>query len=129
MNKGGIMLGCIKVLRFLVTPVTRASKRHGVDFFKDGTMPAVMSEINLADDQLRKIHEVERVYVQGREGSLSFLIVVPDKNLAVQDRVYAVESEVIDAFPHSDIDFDVVFRCGRPLEDIVSPKGTLLFAR
>jgi hypothetical protein len=93
-------------------------------------MPAVMNEINLADDQLRKIGEVERVYVQGREGSaLSFLIVVPDKNMSVQERVFEVESEIIDAFPHSEIDFDVIFRCGRPLENIISPKGSLLFSR
>ncbi len=58
-------------------------------------MPAVMNEINLLDDHLRAIREVEQVYVEATHGSLSVLVVVPDKSVSVQQEIYSAEEKMI----------------------------------
>lgn len=88
-----------------------------------------VNEFHMVKDELFAIPEVERVFVNSVQSSLEVTVIIPDSNPAVLDRVVSVESDLINAFPWLEVDFDIVFRCGRPLNEVVSPRGTLLFAR
>jgi hypothetical protein len=89
----------------------------------------VLDERHAVTEQLLAIPEVEAAYAEVTRNSLSVLVVVPDKNENVQQRIIDVEAEMIDSFPSLRIDFDVVFRCNRELRELVVPRGTRLFAR
>lgn len=44
-------------------------------------------------------------------------------------KIFEVENKIINALTGTPINFDVVIRDGRPLGEIVSPRGRLLFQR
>lgn len=89
----------------------------------------IVNEFQMVMSELSPIPEVECVFVSSEQSSLLVTVIVPDSNPDVLDKVVSAESNVISAFPWLNVDFDVVFRCGRSLSDVVSPKGSLLFAR
>jgi hypothetical protein len=89
----------------------------------------VLNEFHMVKDELFAIPEVERVFVSSSQSVLDVTVIVPDNNPAVLDKVVSVEANLIDAFPWLDVDFDIIFRCGRSLNDVVLPQGSLLFSR
>jgi hypothetical protein len=86
----------------------------------------VLSELQMVKDLLASIPEIEQAYAASDRDSLSVVIVIPDKSRDVQRRIFKAEGELIDTFPSLDVDFDVVFRCGRELSDVISPRGVRL---
>jgi hypothetical protein len=89
----------------------------------------VVNELHMVKESLGAIAQIEQVFVSSITGSLSVLIVVPEHDPAVERDIFAAEAEIIDYFSWLNVDFDVVFRCGRQLTDVVSPQGVQLFAR
>lgn len=89
----------------------------------------VMNEFHMVNERLFAIPEVERVFIKSSKSTLDVTIIVPDSNPAVLDKLAAVELGVINTFPWIKVDFDIIFRSGRSLSDLVVPKGSLLFAR
>jgi hypothetical protein len=89
----------------------------------------VMTEFHMVKDELFCIPEVERVFVNSDQSRFDVTVILPDSNPDVLDKVVSVEASVIKAFPWLEVDFDIIFRCGRTLNDVVSPHGSLLFAR
>jgi hypothetical protein len=81
-------------------------------------------------DVFADIKEVEQVYLSddGDRGHMA-LVVVNDKDYAVLRRIFECETIIIDALPGTTINFDVVIRTGRPLGDVLTPRGRLLFQR
>jgi hypothetical protein len=89
-----------------------------------------LSELHMVKDELYAIPEVERVFVSSGPGNaFDVMVILPDNSSDVLDKVISVEGNVIKAFPWLEVDFDIIFRNGRALNDVVSPKGSLLFAR
>lgn len=80
-------------------------------------------------DDLASVQQIEQVFVQTGASSWSVLLIVDKYDAKAEKKIIEVEGELIDAFPWLDVDFDVVYRDGRPLADVVSPKGFQLFAR
>lgn len=78
---------------------------------------------------LHEIPEIEQVYVLAREHALSVLEVVDQPDHAVERRIFRREAEIINALPGIAVSFELVFRCGRPLGQVITPRGNLLFSR
>jgi len=76
------------------------------------------------------IKAVEQVYLSddGDRGLMA-LVVIDDKDYEVLRRVFESEAVIINALPGTTINFDVVIRTGRPLGDVLTPRGRLLFQR
>lgn len=78
----------------------------------------------------RDVAEIEQVYLSNDgDRGLVALIVVDVKDYPVLRRIFDLETNVINSLPGTPINFDVVIRDGRPLGDVVSPRGRLLFQR
>jgi hypothetical protein len=92
------------------------------------TLPAV-SPVSVIRDALSDVPEVEQVFVEVVERSIAVLAVMAEKDYEAQHRLFAVEQEIIESLPGIRVTFKLVVRCGRPLRELVSPKGSLLFAR
>lgn len=76
------------------------------------------------------VAEVEQVFLSTDEDrGVSVLIVIDGKDYTVLRRIFDLETVIINALPGTSITFDVVVREGRPLGDIVSPRGRSLFQR
>jgi hypothetical protein len=90
----------------------------------------VLSELHMVKDELFAIPEVERVFVSsGPPNVFDVMVIIPDNNSDVLDKIISVESDIIKAFPWLEVDFDIIVRSGRAWNEIVSPDGSLLFAR
>jgi len=89
-----------------------------------------VSPITAIRDALYEIPEIEQafVYVDG-ERSFALLTVMADKNDEAETRIYDAEREIIESLPGFRVTFKLVVRCGRPLGELISPKGNLLFSR
>jgi predicted RND superfamily exporter protein len=93
------------------------------------TATPVLSEMQIIRDRLSAIPQVEQVFAETQGQDVSVLIVIPDKDQETQKRIFKAEAEIIDTFPGTGFDFDIVFRCDRPLKEIVSPSGVRLFTK
>jgi len=76
-----------------------------------------------------EIPEVQAVFVSHAGGTLSVTIAIPDFDLAVQDRIYEAEGELIDSFPGAEFDFSLVFLQGRQLREIMTPSGVQIISK
>jgi hypothetical protein len=102
----------------------------GFPFGRKFLATAVMSPQHAVRDALFAVPEVEQVYIwMTGSDRVTVLTVIGERNYAAQKRIFRAEAEIIDALPGIEIGFDVVIRDGRPLRDLISPRGTLLFAR
>jgi hypothetical protein len=73
---------------------------------------------------------IEQVFLSNDgDRGLAALIVINEKDYDVLRRIFDLETEIINALPGTPINFDVVIRDGRPLGDVVNPRGRLLFQR
>lgn len=76
------------------------------------------------------ISAIEEVFLSNDgDRGLAALIVIDKKDYAVMSQIFEVENNIINALTGTPINFDVVIRDGRPLGEIVSPRGRLLFQR
>jgi hypothetical protein len=91
-----------------------------------GLPAAVVDELTAVKMGLLEIKEVELAYAETSRDSLSVVVVIPDKNEDVVQKIIAAESEIMDTFPNLDVDFDVIFRCGREIASLVTPRGIRL---
>lgn len=91
---------------------------------------SVLSPAHVVRDALSALPEVEQVYIWTTgDNRITVLTVIGDRNYAAQKRIFRAEAEIIEALPGVEIGFDLVIRDGRPLRELISPRGTLLFAR
>ena len=91
---------------------------------------AVVAPAAVIRDVFHDVAEIEQVFLStdGDRG-VSALVVVGGKDYAVLRRIFDLETVIINALPGTPVTFDVVVRDGRPLGDIVSPRGRSLFQR
>jgi hypothetical protein len=73
-------------------------------------------------EQLPKDPRVERVYWDSEEDVLKVWTVIPEPNLELEQLIYAAQMAFIDAFPNYRCDFYVIYRFGKPADD-VRPQG------
>lgn len=93
------------------------------------TYSVAVNPATVIRDVLRELNEVEQVFVYRENDCLSVLAVMDQKNHDAMRRLFAKEAEIVAALTGMQVNFDLVLRCGRPLSEVVSPRGTLLFAR
>lgn len=81
-------------------------------------------------DYFFKVAEIEQVYLSNDgDRGIVVLIVIDTKNYDLLRHIFELEAKIIESLPGSPINFDVVIREGRPLGNIVSPRGRMLFQR
>jgi hypothetical protein len=78
---------------------------------------------------LTQVPEVEEIFAEQEGRVCSVMIVVPRHDEAVLEKIFAVELEVVDNSPDLEYDFTVISRDGRPLADLVTPAGELMFSK
>ena len=87
-------------------------------------------ELQVLKDDLASVPAVELVFANTDSRKwLSVLIVLDKYDTKAERKIVEIEGQFIEAFPWFDVDFDIVYRDGRQLTDVVSPKGFQLFAR
>lgn len=90
----------------------------------------VLSPAHVVRDALSVLPEVEQVYLWTTgENRVTVLTVVENRDYASLEQIFDAEAEIINALPGIEIGFDLIIREGRPLNQLISPRGTLLFAR
>ncbi len=80
--------------------------------------------------ELSLVPEIERVFFE-HEGDKEFRIisVVNKRDVAIREKVYASEEEIMKAFPGLSFDFHVMARMDRKIEDVITKAGKLVFDR
>jgi hypothetical protein len=84
---------------------------------------AGVNELHILKDDLAHVPQVKQVFAQSDAQSLSVLIILDEYDRVAERKIIQIEAALVDAYPWIDIDFDVVYLCGRLLTDVVSPKG------
>lgn len=87
------------------------------------------SEMQVLHEELFSVTEIQQVFVRNTKTSLDVLIALQHHDVALERRLAEIQGQLTDAFPWLNIDFDIVMLQGRPLSDVVTPKGFQLFAR
>lgn len=90
---------------------------------------AAVNELQILRDDLLGVPQVRQVFAQADSKHLAALIVLDEYDRVAEKKILKIEADLIDAFPWFDVDFDVVYLGGRPVAEVVSPKGFQLFAR
>jgi hypothetical protein len=90
---------------------------------------ATISPSALVRDVLHSLPAVEQVFMETAGNCLNITTVMDGKDAASMDELFEAEARIIDALPENQLSFDVVLRLGRPLRDLIVPKGTSLFSR
>jgi hypothetical protein len=65
---------------------------------------------------------VERVYYSPDKDFLRVWTIIPEPDLAIEEPIYDAQLRFMDKFPEYACDFSVIYRLGKPVED-VSPQG------
>jgi hypothetical protein len=90
---------------------------------------ATRSEMQVLHEELLAVPEIQQVFVRNTKASLDVLIALQHHDVALERKLAEIQGELTDALPGLNIDFDIVMLQGRPLSDVVTPKGFQLFAR
>ena len=81
-------------------------------------------------DVFSDVSAIEQVFLSNDgDRGLVALVVIDAKDYKLLHQIFELETKIINALPGTPINFDVVIRDGRPLGDVVSPRGRLLFQR
>jgi hypothetical protein len=80
-------------------------------------------------DALGSVSKVECVFVKQTGSLVSILFVLSDKERELRNRLFNLETEIIDAFPETSFEFEIVFLHGRKLRDVASPIGQEVLLR
>jgi hypothetical protein len=75
------------------------------------------------------IPQVVCVLVQQDGNTVTVWLGLDDTSQEVRHRVYDKELAVIDAFPASEFDFNLIPTLGRPVESLISEPVTVAFSR
>ena len=90
---------------------------------------ATLSPSAFARDIFHQIPAVEQVFVDARGTCVDIVTVLDQNDPGDLKKLFAAEAQIIDSLPDFQLSFDVILRMGRPLGEIISPKGNLLFSR
>ncbi len=71
-------------------------------------------------DLVSALPEVEAVLANYEHGVMQTWTVVNELPDITESRIYALEGELMDRFPDAGLDFHIIERRGRPLNEIVS---------
>ena len=74
-------------------------------------------------DLLSALPEVEAVLANYDHGVMQAWTVVNELPDATESRIYALEGELMDRFPGMGVDFHIIERRGRPLNEIIALKS------
>lgn len=109
-------------LRTMVLPSSQSSKAPSEPGISDGVSRSVES---LFAKQLSGIRGVERIFVRKDNDFFRVWVVIPTKDLALEDQIYAAQLSFMDRFRDIPFDFTVIFREGKDAASI-QPSGARL---
>jgi hypothetical protein len=67
----------------------------------------------------------EHVYWDSEDDVLKIWTIIPEPDFELEEPIYAAQMAFMDRFPRYQCDFSVIYRFGKPLDD-VSPQGARL---
>jgi hypothetical protein len=73
-------------------------------------------------ERLPKDQRIEHVYWDSEDDVLKIWTIIPEPDLALETPIYKAQMEFIEKFPQYQCDFSVIYRFGKPLNE-VSPQG------
>jgi hypothetical protein len=94
------------------------------------TAHAVCSaEIDAIRELFSEIPSVASIFVNQHYDTFFVTIVLPEKDYETEDRIFDLELQLMDTFPNSLFDLNVIALSGRKLTDVVTPSGQVVFYR
>ena len=87
------------------------------------------AEIDVIREMFSGISSVDSIFVNQHQDTFLVTIVLPEKDYEIEDSIYDLELRLMDKFPDSLFDFNVITLSGRKLTDIVTPSGQVVFYR
>jgi hypothetical protein len=84
------------------------------------TETAAEQAVEFFGDEIRNLAGVDGVFLLAPEdGRVGLWTVLDDGTREIEDAVYAAESRMMDAHPDARVEFRIVYRHGRPLEQVL----------
>src|SRR5579872_3605338 len=91
------------------------------------TTGAAVSPAYAIREGLAELREIEQAFLCPQDRRIGVLVVINEKDYDAMSRIFEREREIVEALPGIDVNFELIIRNGRPLQEIVQPRGTLLF--
>lgn len=111
------------------TPLSLESvdNRRGFDFSDQN----VNGWLSLIKKELYASPSVEDIFVDIEGGDVDVWVIIPERDLAVLDQLADIEWELLEMFVSGEqpvflIDFHIIYRCGRDVEDLAPTKAIRL---
>ncbi len=87
--------------------------------------------LSLIRQELYSNPTVEDIFVNIEGGDVDVWVVIPERDLAVLDQLADIEWELLELFVSGEqpvflIDFHIIYRCGRDIEDLAPTKALRL---
>lgn len=93
-------------------------------------LPSTVCQIAVDLRALESIPQVLQMYVSpDRGGTVSVLVVVPEKDFGVERAIYDKQPQIIDASPGVRLSLRVISLRGRRLSDVIAPLNKPVFQR
>lgn len=80
-------------------------------------------------DTIGVIEAVERIYVVEENGVKQIYTIINDNDLVVKNTIYETEIDILDEFPDDRLEFHVIWRENRNIEDTISFPMDPIFVR
>jgi hypothetical protein len=74
--------------------------------------------------QIKGLPDVERVFWRRESTRIRVWTVIDQPDVVVEDQIYKAQSDLMDLLPEYSFDFSVIFRQGKP-HDQISPRGAV----
>ena len=89
----------------------------------DSTDQTINGWLSLIREKLYSTRSVEGIFVDIEDNDVDIWVVIPERDLAVLDQLAYIEWELLELFvsgrqPVFLIDFHIIYRCGRDIEDL-----------
>jgi len=97
----------------------------------DSSNQCVDGWIALISEKLYSNPSVEDIFVSIEDNNVDVWVVIPNRDIAVLDQLANIEWELLEMFVSGEypvflIDFHIIYRCGRNIEELVSSRAIRL---
>ena len=87
--------------------------------------------LSLIKEELYSISSVEDIFVSIEDSNVDVWVVIPERDLAVLDQLADIEWALLEMFVSGEhpvflIDFHIIYRCGRNVEDLAPTRAIRL---
>jgi len=108
-------------------PLTSVDNKGGFD----SSNQHINGWLSLIREELYSNPSVENIFVSIEDSNVDVWVIIPERDLAVLDQLADIEWELLEMFVSGEqpvflIDFHIIYRCGRDVEDLAPTKAIRL---